>query len=160
MSSVLLLASAELETRNVKVSSHLPGLPVIANIDSDLMKQALLNVVLNGGQAMSDGGRLEVRLTADGRAASIAVHDEGEGIPEEVRQKIFDLYFTTKREGSGIGLAMTYRILQLHNGEVDVQSQPGKGTTFVLRLPISNPTEVRLRNYLPTGTALSKEPKG
>jgi signal transduction histidine kinase len=160
VSSVLLLASAELETRNVQVSSLLPPNPVMANVDSDLMKQALLNVVLNGGQAMADGGRLEVRLTSDGRAASISVRDEGEGIPEEVRQKIFDLYFTTKREGSGIGLAMTYRILQLHNGEVDVQSQPGTGTTFVLRLPVSNSTEVRLRNYLPTGTALSKEPKG
>jgi len=160
VSSVLTLASAELETRSVQVSSNLPSASVIANIDSDLMKQALLNVVLNGGQAMADGGRLEVRLTGDARTASISVHDEGEGIPEEVRQKIFDLYFTTKREGSGIGLAMTYRILQLHNGEVDVQSQPGKGTTFVLRLPLSNPTDVRLRNYLPMGTALSKEPKG
>jgi len=160
VSSVLLLASAELETRNVKVASFLPANPVIANIDSDLMRQALLNVVLNGGQAMADGGRLEVRLTGDSRMASISVRDEGEGIPEEVRQRIFDLYFTTKREGSGIGLAMTYRILQLHNGEVDVQSQPGRGTTFVLRVPVSNSNELRLRNYLPTGTALSKEPRG
>jgi signal transduction histidine kinase len=117
-------------------------------------------VVLNGGQAMADGGKLEVRLTADTRMASISIHDEGEGIPDEVRAKIFDLYFTTKREGSGIGLAMTYRILQLHNGEVDVQSQPGAGTTFVLRLPIASPSDVRLRNSLPPGTALIKEPRG
>jgi signal transduction histidine kinase len=137
VASVLLLASAEFETRNVKVSSLLPDTPAIAKIDSDLMKQALLNVVLNGAQAMAGGGKLEVRLSGDARVASISVHDEGEGIPDEVRQKIFDLYFTTKREGSGIGLAMTYRILQLHNGQVDVQSQPGKGTTFVLRLPLS-----------------------
>jgi signal transduction histidine kinase/branched-subunit amino acid transport protein len=159
VSSVLLLASAEFETRNVKVASLLPENPAIAKIDSDLMKQALLNVVLNGAQAMTDGGRLEVKLTGDTRVASISVRDEGEGIPDEVRQKIFDLYFTTKREGSGIGLAMTYRILQLHNGQVDVQSQPGKGTTFVLRLPLSNSTDLRLRNSLPAGTALSKEPR-
>jgi signal transduction histidine kinase len=160
VASVLLLASAEFETRNVKVSSLLPDTPAIAKIDSDLMKQALLNVVLNGAQAMAGGGKLEVRLSGDARVASISVHDEGEGIPDEVRQKIFDLYFTTKREGSGIGLAMTYRILQLHNGQVDVQSQPGKGTTFVLRLPLSNSTDSRLRNSLPTGAALSKEPRG
>jgi signal transduction histidine kinase len=160
VSSVLMLASAELETRSVRVSSLLPKHPVMANIDSDLMKQALLNVVLNGGQAMAEGGVLEVRLGADPRMASITIRDEGEGIPDDVRPRIFDLYFTTKREGSGIGLAMTYRILQLHNGEVDVQSQPGKGTTFVLRLPISASSDVRLRNSLPPGTALLKEPRG
>jgi len=157
VSSVLLLASAEFETRNVKVSSVLPDNPVMAKVDSDLMKQALLNVVLNGAQAMADGGKLEVRLAGDSRMASIGVRDEGEGIPDDVRQKMFDLYFTTKREGSGIGLAMTYRILQLHNGHIDVQSQPGKGSNFTLRLPLSNSNEVRQRNSLPTGTALSKE---
>ncbi len=160
VSSVLMLASAELETRSVRVTSLLPQYPVMANIDSDLMKQALLNVVLNGGQAMADGGVLEVRLSADSRMTSIAIRDEGEGIPDDVRPRIFDLYFTTKREGSGIGLAMTYRILQLHNGEVDVQSHPGKGTTFVLRLPVSASSEARLRNSLPPGTALLKEPRG
>jgi signal transduction histidine kinase len=160
VSSVLMLASAELETRSVRVVNLLPEYPVMANVDSDLMKQALLNVVLNGGQAMAEGGVLEVRLGADPRMASITIRDEGEGIPDDVRPKIFDLYFTTKREGSGIGLAMTYRILQLHNGEVDVQSQPGKGTTFVLRLPLSASMEVRLRNSLPPGTALLKEPRG
>jgi signal transduction histidine kinase len=160
VSSVLQLASAELETRSVQVLSLLPQSPVMAHIDSDLMKQALLNVVLNGAQAMADGGVLEVRLGADARMASLTIRDEGEGIPEDVRPRIFDLYFTTKREGSGIGLAMTYRILQLHNGEVDVQSQPGKGTTFVLRLPVSATSDVRLRNSLPPGTALLKEPRG
>ncbi len=82
VSSVLMLASAELETRSVRVSSLLPQKPVMANIDSDLMKQALLNVVLNGGQAMADGGVLEVRLHADARMANITVRDEGEGIPD------------------------------------------------------------------------------
>ena len=160
VASVLQLASAELETRSVRVRSLLPQRPVVANVDADLMKQALLNVVLNGGQAMTDGGVLEVRLNADARMANISIRDEGEGIADDVRPKIFDLYFTTKREGSGIGLAMTYRILQLHNGEVDVQSQPGKGTTFVLRLPVSPTADGRLRNSLPPGTALLKEPLG
>jgi signal transduction histidine kinase len=66
----------------------------------------------------------------------LRIADEGEGIPAEIREKIFDLYFTTKVGGSGIGLAMTYRILQLHHGSVDVQSRQGRGTEFLLRIPL------------------------
>ena len=66
-----------------------------------------------------------------------AIADEGIGIPDEIREKIFDLYFTTKIGGSGIGLAMTYRILQLHHGSVEVQSRKGRGTEFRLRIPLA-----------------------
>jgi signal transduction histidine kinase len=79
---------------------------------------------------------LEVRLSDGARWASITVRDHGVGIPDEIRSRIFDLYFTTRKEGSGIGLAMTYRILQMHHGQIDVESKPGSGTTFVLRLPL------------------------
>ena len=136
VSSVLMLASAEFQTRGVIVESHSPPRPVPCRVDADLMEQALLNVVLNGAQAMASGGLLEVRLTEDSRWAYIRVRDNGEGIPDDVRSRIFDLYFTTKKEGSGIGLAMTYRILQMHHGQIDVESKPGSGTTFVLRLPL------------------------
>ncbi|MGC2163467.1 MAG: ATP-binding protein [Silvibacterium sp.] len=135
VSSVLMLASAELETRNITVVSELPKRPVNVRIDADLLKQALLNVVLNGAQAMVNGGELSVRLAEDARAAILKVEDHGEGIPPEIRDRIFDLYFTTKRDGSGIGLAMTYRILQLHHGQLDVESRLGKGSTFILRIP-------------------------
>ena len=84
-------------------------------------------MVLNGAQAMADGGALSVRLAEDNRWAFIRVRDHGEGIPDEIRSRIFDLYFTTKRDGSGIGLAMTYRILQLHHGQLDVESKVGEG---------------------------------
>jgi len=67
----------------------------------------------------------------------LRIADEGPGIPAEIREKIFDLYFTTKTGGSGIGLAMTYRILQLHHGSVDVQSRQDRGTEFLLRIPIT-----------------------
>lgn len=136
VSGVLMLASAEMETRNITVTSELPSYPVNVRIDGDLLKQALLNVVLNGAQAMGTGGELSVRLTEDGRAAILKVEDHGEGIPAEIRDRIFDLYFTTKREGSGIGLAMTYRIVQLHHGQLDVESKLGKGSTFTLRIPV------------------------
>src|SRR6202012_4744976 len=125
VNAVLMLASAELETRDVRVVNLMPDRPVISKVDSDLMKQALLNVVLNGAQAMATGGILRVRLIEDARWAILSISDEGEGIPDDIRSKIFNLYFTTKKDGSGIGLAMTYRIVQLHNGQLDVESQMG-----------------------------------
>jgi signal transduction histidine kinase len=136
VASVLTLASADLQTRGVTVESQTPMRPVYCRVDADLIEQALLNVVLNGAQAMATGGPLEVRLTEDNRWAYIRVRDHGEGIPDEIRARIFDLYFTTKKEGSGIGLAMTYRIVQMHHGQIDVESKAGSGTTFVLRLPL------------------------
>lgn len=140
---VLTLASADLEGRGVSVSSQMPETPVMVKIDADLMKQALLNVVLNGAQAMPDGGNLEVKVTQDNRWATISTRDHGTGIPPDVLPRIFDLYFTTKREGSGIGLAMTYRIVQFQNGRIDVESKPGSGTTFHLCLPLSPQSDTR-----------------
>ncbi len=164
VNSVLMLASVELETRDVRVLNEVPDHPVTVKVDADLMQQALLNVVLNGAQAMITGGTLRVRLNEDSRWAYLSVSDEGEGIPEDIRSKIFNLYFTTKKEGSGIGLAMTYRIIQLHNGQVDVESHIGQGTTFTLKIPVANPSEAKFRGYLETdaatGTTLSKEPWG
>ena len=159
VTSVLMLASADLETRSVQVVSRLPAHPVIVKVDTDLLRQALLNVILNGAQAMSQGGVIEVRLIEDGRNAMLSVRDEGEGIPEDLREKIFDLYFTTKKDGSGIGLAMTYRIIQLHNGSVDVESVPGEGTTFTFRIPLSNASEARLRGHLVSSTSPRSETK-
>ncbi len=166
VSAVLMLASAELETRNVHVQSDLPDRAVMAKVDADLLKQALLNVVLNGAQAMAEGGKLEVRLAEDGRMALLSVHDQGGGIPNDVRDKIFDLYFTTKKDGSGIGLAMTYRIVELHNGSIEVESDATKGTTFILRFPLNTFQETRARGYLmpdgstPAGSIVAKEPRG
>ncbi len=136
VSSVLMLASADLQNRGITVESQAPPRSVLCRVDADLMEQAILNVVLNGAQAMATGGLLEVRLTEDTRFAYIRVRDHGDGIPDDIRPRIFDLYFTTKKEGSGIGLAMTYRIVQMHHGQIDVESKAGSGTTFVLRLPL------------------------
>jgi signal transduction histidine kinase len=134
---VLALATDELTTRNVKLESRMPANPMIVNVDADLLKQAALNVIQNGAQAMPDGGTLRVTLDEERKTAVLRIADEGVGIPPEIREKIFDLYFTTKSGGSGIGLAMTYRILQLHHGSVDVQSKVGRGTEFSLRIPLA-----------------------
>jgi signal transduction histidine kinase len=137
VADVVTLAAAELSTRQVHLISTMPEYPLTAKVDVDLLKQAVLNVIQNGAQAMPDGGRLDVMLLEEGKSAIIQIQDEGSGISEELREKIFDLYFTTKKGGSGIGLAMTYRILQLHHGSIDVQSEVGRGTVFQLRIPLS-----------------------
>ena len=134
---VLALADEELSMRNVRLEGRLPDHPLMVNVDADLLKQAAINVILNGGQAMPNGGALRVTLEEDRKMAVLRIADEGTGIPPEIREKIFDLYFTTKSGGSGIGLAMTYRILQLHHGSVDVQSTVGRGTEFSLRIPLA-----------------------
>ncbi len=134
---VLALAAEELSTRDVLLESHIAPTPLVAYVDADLMKQAVLNVIQNGAQAMPDGGKLKVVLEEDHKTAVLRIQDEGTGIPDEVKDKIFDLYFTTKSGGSGIGLAMTYRILQLHHGSVDVQSRLDRGTEFQLRIPLA-----------------------
>jgi signal transduction histidine kinase len=110
---------------------------VDVRVDRDMFKQALLNVVVNAIQSMKDGGELRLECSSAGDTAEIHVCDTGPGIPPALRDKIFRLYFTTKQGGSGIGLAMTFRIVQLHDGTIDFSSEPGKGTTFVIRLPIA-----------------------
>jgi len=101
------------------------------------MKQAVLNVVLNGVQAMPEGGTLTLRAFASSHAAVLEVQDTGAGIPPEIRDKIFNLYFTTKKSGSGIGLALTYRAMQLHNGALDLDSEVRQGTIFRFMLPLA-----------------------
>jgi signal transduction histidine kinase len=101
-----------------------------------MMRQALLNLALNACQAMPEGGTLRITCRPTSRArVEIDVEDTGVGIAPENLQKIFDLYFTTKEKGSGIGLSMVYRTVQLHDGAVEVQSTPGRGTRFRLVLP-------------------------
>lgn len=134
---VVALSVEEFSTRNVTLESSLPSNPVIANVDADLLKQAVLNVIQNGAQAMPEGGTLRLALEEDKKNAVLHIVDEGTGIPAEIRDKIFDLYFTTRSEGSGIGLAMTYRILQLHHGSVELQSNVSRGTEFVFRIPLA-----------------------
>ncbi len=136
---VVALAAPEAELRGVTIQRDASPEPLFVIVDVDLVKQAILNVVTNGVQAMQDGGQLTLQAVRDDGIAQIEVRDQGPGIPPEIRDKIFNLYFTTKTKGSGIGLAMTYRVMQLHNGSVEFESVEGQGTTFRLRLPLSQP---------------------
>ena len=134
---VLEVAQPQMQKANVQVAQLLPiGIPEVF-VDRDLLKQAVLNLVLNAVQAMPSGGQLQLTLSRHGDVAEITVGDTGTGIPLENRQKIFQLFFTTRPGGSGIGLASAFRIVQLHNGSIDFTSEVGRGTTFRIELPIA-----------------------
>jgi signal transduction histidine kinase len=134
---VVQLASPAAEQHKVHIERQAGKDPIPVRIDADLVKQALLNIVLNGVQAMPEGGKLRLAVRREGDGALITVRDQGAGIPPDIRDKVFNLYFTTKKGGSGIGLAMAYRVVQLHHGTVEFTSVPGHGTTFYLRFPIA-----------------------
>jgi signal transduction histidine kinase len=131
------LAEPQTAAANIQVSVRQEAEGVEVRVDRDLMKQAVLNLVVNAMQAMPEGGELSFAASATKDTAELRISDTGAGIPAEVRDKVFRLYFSTKKEGSGIGLAMTFRIVQIHDGTIDFTSEPGKGTTFVIRLPIA-----------------------
>jgi signal transduction histidine kinase len=137
LEEVALLATPDAEQHGVTIQRDLPEEPLTIKADLDFMKQALLNVVLNGIQAMPQGGQLSITARRDNNAAVAEVRDRGMGISHDVQDKIFELYFTTKKDGNGIGLAQTYQILQWHYGSVEFQSTEGEGTTFRFRLPLA-----------------------
>jgi signal transduction histidine kinase len=140
---VIVLSAPDAERHTVSFRHNITDEPLIARVDADLIKQGLLNVILNGVQSMPSGGELLVTAFRDEEAAIIEVQDQGVGIPANIRDKIFNLYFTTKKTGSGIGLAMTYRVMQLHNGALEFESEEGKGTTFHIELPLDTTLAVQ-----------------
>lgn len=128
----------EAEANNVRVVVECAP-HVLVNGDAAMLRQAFLNLAINACQAMSSGGSLRLSCSpASHDRVEVRVEDTGVGIPPEHLGKIFDLYFTTKDHGTGIGLSMVYRIIQLHDGEIEVQSTPGRGTTFKILLPKGN----------------------
>lgn len=137
LQEVLEVAAPQLERANVQVAQLLPiDVPEVFG-DRALLKQAILNLVLNAVDAMPNGGQLQLTLSRRGDMAEITVGDTGKGIPLEHRQKVFQLFFTTRPGGSGIGLASTFRIVQLHNGSIDFTSEVGRGTIFRIELPLA-----------------------
>jgi signal transduction histidine kinase len=133
---VFTLAEPQARQNHVRLVIEKDGPAPKLKVDRDLIKQALLNLVLNGCQAMSSGGVLKVRQRKSERRVELEIMDQGVGIPPEVQPRIFSLYFSTKPEGSGVGLAMAYRIIQMHSGSIDFSSEPNIGTTFRIALPV------------------------
>jgi signal transduction histidine kinase len=133
----LLLPQARLQ--HVALEARLPGSAMRIAGQRDRLKQAILNVAINALEAMSDGGALEMRLEALPEHVEVLITDSGPGIPENLRQRIFDMHFTTKTSGTGIGLYVARSIVEAHGGEISVGSAPGRGSEFRLRVPALRP---------------------
>ena len=118
------------------VKDMTPGLPKIM-VDGDQMRQVAINLILNAGAAMAEGGKLVVGTSLDNEGyVNIRFADDGSGIPAENLEKIFEPFFTTKAKGTGLGLAITRQIVEQHHGKIAIESEVGKGTTVIIRLPI------------------------
>jgi len=135
LNEVIGIVQPEADRARVTLSHECTGAPDV-NGDPTMLRQAFLNLALNACQAMPDGGTLRIQCqpAAGGRVA-IVFADTGLGIDPKNLSRIFDLYFTTKPQGTGIGLSMVFRTVQMHDGEIEVQSTPGAGTTFTVLLP-------------------------
>jgi two-component system cell cycle sensor histidine kinase/response regulator CckA len=132
--NVLLLVSVDFRRQNVRVVPELKsGAQVLAHPNA--LEQVVLNLVTNAAEAMPDGGEIRIATTQTGDRVQLIVADTGRGIPVEDLAHIFDPFFTTKASGTGLGLSVSYGIVQDHRGTITVQSEPGKGTTFVLTFP-------------------------
>lgn len=121
----------------VQYDTSLPPVP----IDADLLKQALLNLILNAQHAMPDGGELILTTRREGQDAVIDVTDTGVGIEAEMQPRIFEAFFSTRPDGSGLGLPTTRKIVEAHGGSISVESTPGKGSRFTIRLPLAQTSD-------------------
>jgi signal transduction histidine kinase len=122
-------------TKSIVIRTHLAADLPRVDLEPDLFKQALLNLILNAEHAMPAGGELILTTRRDGHAVVLEVTDTGVGMSDEVRARIFDAFFSTRPEGSGLGLPTTRKIIEAHRGTIHVQSEPGKGSRFTIRLP-------------------------
>ena len=121
--------------QNVEINWYpAPDLPPVS-LDAELFEQALLNLMLNAEQAMPEGGTLTLIGQPDGGCVCLDVIDTGHGMPADVLAKLFRPFHTTKQNGHGLGLPTTRKIVLAHGGSIDVQSEPGRGTKFTIRLP-------------------------
>jgi signal transduction histidine kinase len=141
LGDVARLTGPEARQTGVRIALDLAGdlLPVTG--DAELLQQACANLVTNAIQAMPHGGTLTLSTRpAPPASVRLRVADQGVGIAPEDLERIFRLYYTTKPAGSGLGLSLVYRIVQLHDGRIDVESAPGGGTTMTVTLPLAPPT--------------------
>jgi two-component system sensor histidine kinase HydH len=123
-------------TNNVTIRLGLADAPLVCRIDRDMVKQLMLNLFINAAQAMPQGGELIIRTRMLGPNALIEISDTGCGIEPDRIDKIFDAYYTSKPGGSGLGLSTAQKIAMAHNGSISVDSQPEKGTSFTVSLPL------------------------
>jgi len=144
LEQVLAVERPEFDKANIKIDARLDTDVPNVLVDKPLLRQALLNLLVNALEAMPGGGQLFLSLRRRGEMAEIEIRDTGCGIAPEHRQRIFQLFFTTRPGGSGIGLASTFRTVQLHNGSIEFVSEVGRGTAFRISLPLAHQMESAL----------------
>ncbi len=152
---VVEFARPEVERAKCTISVYAPDKLPPALFDETQLRQALLNLIRNAREAMSDGGPIEVRVAAAGMSIEITVDDRGSGVADEIRSRVFDPFFSTKGEGTGLGLAITRQIVVGHGGALSCEPREGGGTRFCIALPIaparaSLPLPPRRRSSKPT----------
>jgi len=134
-----LLLASQAKSRGVVLAMTPSPHDVVVVADEDQIKQVVMNLVLNAVQACAEGGRVRVSCytaeTPEGRMGCVEVVDDGRGISDDALSRIFDPFFTTRTEGTGLGLSVAHRIVSGHGGVIDVRSRPGRGSTFIVRLP-------------------------
>jgi len=147
--NVLALAAKQLQHGHVTVHQRLrPDLPALQAV-SDQLKQVFLNIVINAVEAMPEGGDLYIvtDLTPDGRWVTISFTDTGVGLSPEEQANIFEPFYTTKSKGTGLGLSVSYGIIERHGGNIEVQSKPGQGSRFIVKLPVHPPNQSRPASF-------------
>lgn len=128
--------SPQAHSHKITIRQGLYNKPLICKVDADMLKQVILNLFINAQQAMSDGGELIIRTGRQKKDAIIQISDTGSGIAPDKLPGIFDAYYSSRSHGSGLGLPTAKRIVESHNGTVAVNSEPGKGTLFTIKLPV------------------------
>jgi PAS domain S-box-containing protein len=141
LEEVLAVGKPQMDRTSVRVEAHFATDVPFVLVDRELLKQALMNLLLNAVEAMPGGGRLTVSLERRGEMAGIEMQDTGRGIAPELTKRVFQLFFTTRPGGSGIGLATAFRTVQFLNGSIDFKSEVGRGTTFRIELPLARQME-------------------
>jgi signal transduction histidine kinase len=136
LNDTLFLVKKQCERQDVELLVDIPEALPLLSLDADQLKQAFLNLLTNALDAMPEGGRLNVTVHPGKGKLCIAIADTGEGIVAEKTSLIFEPFYTTKGEGTGLGLSITHTIIANHDGTLEVQSQPGQGSTFVICLPL------------------------
>jgi two-component system sensor histidine kinase HydH len=123
---------------SITIRQSLYDKPLVCRLDADMLKQVILNLFINAQQAMSEGGELMIRTNRQGEDAVIQINDTGRGITPEELPHIFDVYYSSRLNGRGLGLPTAKKIVESHGGTITVNSTPGKGTSFTILLPIQN----------------------
>ena len=123
--------------KNIQIRKSLCREPLECSVDADLLKQAFLNLFINAIQAVEHSGELIIRTSRTAENAIINITDTGPGIDPQLKEKIFDAYYTTRSGGTGLGLPTCRRIIEEHRGHIDLHSEPGKGSNFTIELPLA-----------------------